>query len=178
MIRIIKILFLSLCITGCTSGYKSTPESTAYQFYLQYLTAFASFDVAQPANSQMDEESTLIRTYVAKETIGQLKTVQSIEEQEILESDYFTYVQDYSADWIPALKIGASHPSPGGVTVPVSIGVDNTEHIELSVFMRHERGAWKIYRVRDETHGYEQPIFDAGRISAAFAHAKALPPLK
>lgn len=178
MIRIIKILFLSLCITSCTSGYRSTPENTAYQFYLQYLTAFSSFDVTRPANSQMNEDSTLIRTYVTKDTIRQLKAIQSIEEQEILESDYFTYVQDYSADWISALKVEASHPSPGGVTVPVSIGIDNSEHIELSVFMRREQGAWKIYRVRDETHDYEQPIFDTGRISAAFAHARTLPPLK
>ena len=164
------IFLLAFCIAGCTPR-GPTPEKVAADFYHYYLSAFDQPDAIALTSAEM-------RRYVAADTLNRLSAIENIEEQDINESDYLSYSQDYDPSWVSALKVDQPSPLIGGAVVPVSIGIENGGHILLSVFMRHEDGAWKIYRVRDETDDYEQPIFDAGRLAAALKHAKELQPIE
>lgn len=166
MKRLLSLFFF--CLVGCTAPGQG-PEKTVSDFYQYYLTAFDEPGKVAYTSDEM-------RRYVSKETLERLAFIEKIEEQEINESDYFFYGQDYDSNWISALKVKPSQPLLGGVVVPVTIGTENGGQLQLSVFMRREEGRWKIYRVRDETHQYEQPIFDAGRLSGAITHATALLP--
>jgi hypothetical protein len=76
---------------GCTSaanqdqGAKDATES----FYKSYFSVFGSDETRlYPADE--------LRKYVSADTIARIDAIQEISEQELIESDYFTYTQDYS----------------------------------------------------------------------------------
>jgi hypothetical protein len=118
-----------------------------------------------------------LRRYVSVDTLSRINTVQDIPEQELMESDYFTYTQDYSREWIPALRVENARPFLNGEVVQVIEGAGNGKSIHLEVFLRLEDDIWKIYRVRDVTNNHEHPIFSAGAIAQAKAAADSGPSL-
>ncbi|WP_313108432.1 YbjP/YqhG family protein [Atlantibacter sp.] len=165
-----KRIFLSvaLLLAGCAAATNQDrqAQSLTESFYKSYLFAFGSDE----AKIYPTEE---LRKYVSSDTIARIKSVQNIPEQEIMESDYFTYTQDYSREWIPALRVEDARPLLNGEVVQVIEGVGNGKSIHLEVFLRREGDAWKIYRVRDVTNNHEHPIFNAGAIARAKAAAES-----
>lgn len=165
-----KRIFLSvvMLLAGCNSAAnqdQSAQEATE-SFYKSYLCAFGS-DEARPYPA--DE----LRKYVSADTITRIGAIQEISEQELIESDYFTYTQDYSREWIPALRVENARPFLNGEVVQVIEGAGDGRSIHLEVFLRREDGAWKIYRVRDITNNHEHPIFNAGAITQARVAAQS-----
>lgn len=162
-----KKLLLSavILLTACSSVTSQNEQATnqAKEFYTSYLNAFGS-NVSKPYPS--DE----LRKYVSANTINRINAIQDIPGQDLIEADYFTYVQDYSNDWVPQLRVEGAKPFLGGEVVQVMEGIGNGGYIHLEAFLRREDGVWKIYRVRDVTNNHEHPIFNSG----AFAQAKAL----
>lgn len=97
-----KRIFLSvvMLLAGCNSAAnqdQSAQEATE-SFYKSYLCAFGS-DEARPYPA--DE----LRKYVSADTIARIGAIQEISEQELIESDYFTYTQDYSREWFESPRI-------------------------------------------------------------------------
>jgi hypothetical protein len=160
-----KKLFLPaiiILLTACNSVAHQHQEAKdqTEAFYKSYLTAFGS-DESKPY--PVDE----LHKYVAADTIARIGVIQDIAEQELMESDYFTYTQDYSHEWVPLLRIKDAKPFLGGEVVQVMEGVENGGYIQLEAFLRREEGIWNIYRVRDVTNHHEHPIFDCGAIAQA-----------
>lgn len=98
-----KRIFLSfvMLLVGCSSAARQdqSAQDATESFYKSYLSAFGS-DEARPYPADA------LRKYVSADTIARISTIQEISEQELIESDYFTYTQDYSREWIPALRVG------------------------------------------------------------------------
>ncbi|MGY5367949.1 YbjP/YqhG family protein [Enterobacter oligotrophicus] len=165
-----KRIFLSvvMLLVGCRSAVNQdqSAQDATESFYKSYLSAFGS-DEARPYPA--DE----LRKYVSADTIARISAIQEIYEQELIGSDYFTYTQDYSREWIPALRVENARPFLNGEVVQVIEGAGDGRSIHLEVFLRCEDGAWKIYRVRDVTNHYEHPIFNAGAIAQAKAAAES-----
>lgn len=165
-----KSLFLSfvMLLVGCSSAanHDRSAQDATESFYRSYLSAFGS-DEARPYPA--DE----LRKYVSADTIARIEAIQGIPEQEVLESDYFTYTQDYSREWIPALRVENARSFLNGEVVQIIEGAGNGRSIHLEVFLRREDDAWKIYRVRDITNNHEHPIFNAGAITRAKAEAES-----
>ncbi|QMR77992.1 YbjP/YqhG family protein [Enterobacter sp. RHBSTW-00175] len=165
-----KRIFLSFVIllVGCTSaanqdqGAKDATES----FYKSYLSVFGSDETRlYPADE--------LRKYVSADTIARIDAIQEISEQELIESDYFTYTQDYSREWVAALRVENARPFLNGEVVQVIEGAGDGRSIHLEVFLRRENDAWKIYRVRDVTNNHEHPIFNTGAIAREKAAAES-----
>ena len=173
MSRALLILALAVLVAGCASRTVKSPEETTREFYQHYLQSIAN---VEPANTEQaaNDRSRLIKYYVSAETAKRIEQITGLDEQEILQSDYFTYSQDYDAEWIKRLETGKSVSFMGGVIVPVSLGLENNSQMLLEVFLRQEASRWKIYRVLDKTDSYEQPIFDDGRFNAAVKHDQAI----
>jgi len=165
-----KIIFLSvvMLMAGCssTANHDKEAKDLTASFYRSYLYEFGG-DEARPYPVEQ------LRKYVSADTLARIDTVQDIPEQELIESDYFTYAQDYSRDWLPALRVENARPFLNGEVVQVIEGAGNGNSIHLEVFLRREDGAWKIYRVRDVTNNFEHPIFSAGAIARAKAAAES-----
>lgn len=161
-------LLLGMLLVGCSSAanHDQSAQDTTKSFYKSYLSAFGS-DEARPYPA--DE----LRKYVSADTIVRIGAIQEISEQELIESDYFTYTQDYSREWIPALRVENARPFLNGEVVQVIEGAGGGRSIHLEVFLRREDDAWKIYRVRDITNNHEHPIFNAGAITRARAAAES-----
>jgi hypothetical protein len=166
LIRI--MLLLTLALSGCASHIQ-TPEATVKAFYSFYLNAYVSDSGADdPGSPQM-------RQYIARDTLARLKNIQAISEQEIISADYFTYSQDYAAEWIPALEVGGAEDYAGGKVLNVWLGIEEGKTNQLRDYLRLEDGKWKIYRVVSVSDGYEQNIFDDNAITAAKAYAETIP---
>ncbi|MFP2420685.1 DUF3828 domain-containing protein [Pseudescherichia vulneris] len=106
-----------------------------------------------------------------------LKDIQGIQEQEIVSADYFTYSQDYAAQWIPALAVGTAVDYAGGKVMNVWLGIEDGKTKQLRDYLRLEDGKWKIYRVVSVSDSYEQNIFNDNTITAAKAYAETMPKL-
>mgnify|MGYP002765329298 CR=1 FL=1 len=165
-----KRIFLSfvMLLVGCSSTASDNQDAkdATESFYKSYLYAFGSDD-ARPYPA--DE----LRKYVSADTIARIDAIQEIYEQELIESDYFTYTQDYSREWIPALRVENARPFLYGEVVQVIEGAGGGRTLHLEVFLRREDDAWKIYRVRDITNNREHPIFNAGALTQAKAAAES-----
>lgn len=102
-----KRIFLSVAmlLVGCSSAASQdqSAKDTTESFYKSYLCAFGSNE-ARPYPA--DE----LRKYVSADTIARIGAIQEIPEQELIESDYFTYTQDYAREWIPALRVENVRP--------------------------------------------------------------------
>lgn len=157
------IITLALLLSACTSVPQQNAADRAQEFYSSYLMFFAESDGEYPQ----------LREYVAADTLHRLKEIESIPEQEIVESDYYAYIQDYDPSWVKGLAVGVSRQFMNGVVLPVRIGIENGGFLNLEVYMRREDGKWKIYRVRDVTDNYEHPIFNAGAIARARSAAES-----
>lgn len=155
----LMILFL---LTACVGHPQESPANRAEAFYSSYLQFLAS----------SNDEYYQLQEYISADTLSRLGNIEAIPEQEIVGSDYFTYVQDYDSSWIANLKIGHARALMGGTVIPVWIGIENGDVLHLDAYMRCENGKWKIYRVRDVSHHYEQPIFNAGAIAQAKSAAQ------
>lgn len=162
------LLLLSLMLAGCSSHIQ-TPENRVEQFYLFYLNAFIS------DNHQDSPDPPQMRDFVAQKTLDRLKEIQGIYEQEIVDADYFAYAQDYTKEWIPGLKVGHAEDFMGGKIVDVCLGIQDNKKNHLYVYLKMEKGKWKIYRVRSLSDNYEQYIFDDNAIAAAKAYAASIP---
>ncbi|MEI9539800.1 YbjP/YqhG family protein [Enterobacter cancerogenus] len=172
MLNRLLIVVLILMLPGCTHQQNDTPEAATRSFYQQYLQAFANFDPADASHSPLADDSPLLRKFVSSGTRFRIAEIHQIYEQEILEADYFTYCQDYAPEWIEQLEVGKAVMQPGGAVLPVYIGIGETKPLQLMVWLRQEDKSWKIYRVRDVTHNYEQHIFDDAAIKAARASSR------
>ncbi|HHV7344218.1 TPA: YbjP/YqhG family protein [Enterobacter ludwigii] len=159
-----KQIFLSVVIllVGCSSAtnQERRAQDLTESFYKSYLFAFGS-DEAKPY--PIEE----LRKYVSDDTLSRINSIEDIPEQELIESDYFTYTQDYSREWLSALRVENARPFLSGEVVQVMEGVDNGKSIHLEVFLRREGDSWKIYRVRDVTNNFEHPIFNTGALIRA-----------
>jgi len=165
-----KRVFLSFVIllVGCSSAANRdrSAQDVTESFYKSYLSAFGSDEARiYPADE--------LRKYVSADTVARISAIQEISEQELIESDYFTYTQDYSREWIPALRVEDGRPFLNGEVVRVIEGTGGGRSIHLEVFLRREDDAWKIYRVRDVTNNNEHPIFSAGAVAQAKAAAES-----
>ena len=155
-----NVLLMCLLLTGCATQM-DTPEKRTHDFYTFYLTAFVT-------DSKEDNlDSPKMREYIARDTLFRLQRIFSLYEQEIIGSDYFTYTQDYAAEWIPDLSVSNAINSASGKLVNVELGVGHEQKLQLNVYLRNEDGKWKIYRVTDASHHFEQYIFDDRAIAAA-----------
>lgn len=165
-----KRIFLSfvMMLVGCSSAVNQdqSAQDATKSFYKSYLFTFGS-DEARPYPA--DE----LRKYVSADTVARISAIQEISEQELIESDYFTYTQDYSREWIPALRVENARPFLNGEVVQVIEGAGDGRSIHLEVFLRREDDTWKIYRVRDITNNHEHPIFNAGAITHAKTAAES-----
>ncbi|EPW3921930.1 YbjP/YqhG family protein [Enterobacter sichuanensis] len=165
-----KRIFLSfvMLLVGCSSTASDDQDAkdATESFYKSYFYTFGSDD-ARPYPA--DE----LRKYVSADTIARIDAIQEIYEQELIESDYFTYTQDYSREWIPALRVENARPFLNGEVVQVIEGAGGGKTMHLEVFLRREDDAWKIYRVRDITNNHEHPIFNAGALTQAKAAAES-----
>jgi len=115
-----------------------------------------------------------MRDYVAQDTLLRLQKISSRYEQEIIGSDYFTYTQDYAAEWIPDLSVSSAINCASGKVVNVELDAGNGQKQRLNVYLRNEDGKWKIYRVTDASHHFEQYIFDDRAIAAAQRYAASI----
>ena len=162
-----NVLLMCLFLTGCATQM-DTPEKRTHDFYTFYLTAFVT-------DSKEDNlDSPKMREYIARDTLFRLQRIFSLYEQEIIGSDYFTYTQDYAAEWIPDLSVSNAINSASGKLVNVELGVGHEQKLQLNVYLRNEDGKWKIYRVTDASHHFEQYIFDDRAIAAAQRYAASI----
>ena len=154
----LSLVALVLLLCGC-SATRHDSSRDVKQFYLAWMSAY----------TQERDTSALMQRYVAKDVINRLALIDSLYEQEILNSDYFMYVQDYDPKWIPLLRVKSALSFLGGEKMEVQLGGPTGEvPMQLEVYTRWEDGHWKIYRVRDLGNQFEQPIYSASDI----AHAK------
>lgn len=156
------LITLILLLCGCATPHRDSTQDIN-QFYLSWMKTFTE-DQDTP-----HDKSALMQRYVAKELINRLTLIDNLYEQEIVASDYFMYVQDYAPEWIAKFHAGTASAFLGGEKVDVWLGDSDTRLIHLMVYTRRENGQWKIYRVRDLTHQFEHPIYDAGAIARARA---------
>ena len=78
------LIALVLLLCSCSSS-RSDSTQDVKQFYLAWMSAY----------TQDRDTSALMQRYVAKDVIDRLALIGSLYEQEIINSDYFMYVQDY-----------------------------------------------------------------------------------
>lgn len=165
-----SLIALILVLCGCSAPHRDSTQDVK-QFYLAWMYIYTQ-DLDTPHDA-----STLLQRYVAKDVINRLTLIDSFYEQEIMDSDYFMYVQDYAPEWIPLLRVGAAQPFLGGEKVEVQLGGPTGEApMQLEVYTRWEEGRWKIYRVRDLGNQFEQPIYSAGDIAQARAWSAEIAP--
>ena len=155
-------LILSLC--GCSTTQRDSAQDVK-QFYLSWMKDW----------TEERDTSVLLQRYVAKEVTDRLALIDTLYEQEIVQADYFMYVQDYAPAWIPLLRVGQAQPFLGGEKLNLQLGTESAP-IRLEVYTRWEEGRWKIYRVRDAGRHYEQPIYNAGEITRARAWSAEIAP--
>ncbi len=161
-----SLIALILVLCGCSAPHRDSTQDVK-QFYLAWMSAY----------TQDRDTSALMQLYVAKDVIDRLALIDSLYEQEIINSDYFMYVQDYDPEWIPRLRVGAAQHFLGGEKVEVQLGGPTGEApMQLEVYTRWEEGRWKIYRVRDLGNQFEQPIYSAGNIAQARAWSAEIAP--
>lgn len=153
------IVLCACLLSACSVKPDQNVATRVHSFYSTYLMSLTSSD-NEYSPSDLHE-------YVSADTIKRLDDIESIPEQDLIGSDYFAYAQDYDPSWVSALNVGSAKSFMGGEVMPVWIGRENGEKLELEVFVRYEAGAWRIYRVRDVTDNYEHPIFNAGAITRA-----------
>lgn len=168
VMKAFPLIVLVLLICGCTPSHRDSTQDVK-QFYLSWMKNYTQ-DPDAPR-----ETSALLQRYVAKEVIGRLALIDTLYEQEIMQADYFMYVQDYAPAWIPLLRVGQAQPFLGGEKLNLQLGTESAP-IQLEVYTRWEEGRWKIYRVRDAGRHYEQPIYNAGEITRARAWSAEIAP--
>ena len=159
-----SFIALILLLCGCTTTHHDSTEDVK-QFYLAWMSAY----------TQNRDTSALMQRYVAKDVINRLAMIDTLYEQEILDADYFMYVQDYAPEWIPQLRVGQARPFLGGEKVDVQLGTESAP-VWLEVYTRREDGRWKIYRVQDAGGHFEYPIYSAGGITRAKAWSAEIAP--
>lgn len=161
-----SLIALVLLLCGCSTPRHDSSRDVK-QFYLAWMSAY----------TQERDTSALMQRYVAKDVINRLALIDGLYEQEILDSDYFMYVQDYDPEWIPLLRVGPAQPFLGGEKVEVQLGgPTGAPPMLLEVYTRWEDRRWKIYRVRNINDHYEQPIYSAGDITRAKAWSAEIAP--
>ncbi|HBM9258075.1 TPA: YbjP/YqhG family protein [Citrobacter freundii] len=152
-----SLIALVLLLCGCSTPRHDSSRDVK-QFYLAWMSAY----------TQERDTSALMQRYVAKDVINRLSLIDSLYEQEILDSDYFMYVQDYDPEWIPLLRVEPAQSFLGGEKMEVHLdGPTGEAPMQLEVYTRWEEGRWKIYRVRDLDNQFEHPIYSAGDIARA-----------
>ncbi|WP_202306216.1 YbjP/YqhG family protein [Dryocola clanedunensis] len=147
----VLILIAAFILTACNANPHNQASEQTENFYRWYLSG-----------PHKNLDSAEMQHYVAANTLKRLADISKIPEQEIVNSDYFTYTQDYDPQWRSALKVGEAQPVMGGEAVDVWLGVEDGNNIHLKAYLREEKNEWKIYRVRDITDNFEHKIFDAG----------------
>lgn len=167
--RILFMLLMIVTLGGCSAAPHDSTD-TVKQFYHHYMARYTADDTT----ALDDYSDPLYQHYVANDVITRLKYIASLDEQEIVSSDYFLYVQDFSPAWAATFRAGKARAFLGGEQVDVWIGGPGDPEQHLKVFTRRENGTWKIYRVRDEGHHYEQAIYSAGAVAQAAAWAEQL----
>lgn len=153
----LSLVALVLLLCGCSAARHDSSRDVKL-FYLAWMSSY----------TQERDTSALMQRYVAKDVINRLALIDSLYEQEILNSDYFMYVQDYDPKWIPLLRVKSALSFLGGEKMEVQLGGPTGEApMQLEVYTRWEDGHWKIYRVRDLDNQFEHPIYSAGDIARA-----------
>lgn len=165
--RILYVVLMALAVTACSSG-RDNPEKRVSDFYIYYLNVFAN------SQGKIKPAPTIMSDYISRDTLTQLKIISHIHEQEIIDTDYYTYAQDYSTNWIPLLKVGRAEDFLGGKYVDVWLGCEKNQTYQIGVYMRKEDSKWKIYRVKNITDGYEHYIFNTPAIEKAKQHAAGI----
>lgn len=166
--KVFSFIALILLLCGCSTPHCDSTHDVK-QFYLLWMTTWSEGD-ALP-----DKTSAVMQHYVAKEAIERLAMISALYEQEIMDSDYFMYMQDYAPEWIPQLRVGQAQSFLGGEKVDVQLGTES-QPVQLEVYTRWEDGRWKIYRVRDVGNNFEHPIYSAGDITQAKAWSAEIAP--
>ncbi|WP_318389384.1 YbjP/YqhG family protein [Enterobacter sp.] len=165
--RILIILLMMAMLSAC-SLTQDNPEKRVSDFYLYYLNVFAN------SHAKIKADPEKMNDFISQKTRQRLDVIAHIYEQEIIDSDYYTYAQDYSAEWIPFFRTGKAQDTIGGKYVNVWLGSENNKTYQLGVYLTSEEGRWKIYRVKSITDNYEQYIFDDHAIDKARAYAVSI----
>lgn len=131
-----SFIALILLLCGCTTTHHDSTEDVK-QFYLAWMSAY----------TQNRDTSALMQRYVAKDVINRLAMIDTLYEQEILDADYFMYVQDYAPEWIPQLRVGQARPFLGGEKVDVQLGTESAP-VWLEVYTRRRTVAGKFIASR------------------------------
>ncbi|WP_435946777.1 YbjP/YqhG family protein [Dryocola sp. BD586] len=155
----IFIVLAVFILSACSLSPDRHASSQTKDFYTWYLSHFSEL-----AGNTLSPE---MQSYVALDTLNRLEKVYKIPEQEIVTSDYFTYMQDYDPRWIAALKVGEPQAFMGGETVHVWLSTGQGSSLHLKTYLRRENGCWKIYRVRDVADNFEHPLFNTDAIETA-----------
>ncbi|WPN56045.1 YbjP/YqhG family protein [Pseudomonas sp. P9_31] len=162
--RILVLLVVGL-LTACSVNSDRLAIQQVSDFYAFYLKTFTD---SPPPSYQSAE----MQRYVALDTLNRLTAIENIPEQEIVNSDYFIYGQDYDPAWIPAFKAGPERDVIGGKIVDIQLGIEDGKTLHLETYLRPEDGTWKIYRVRDVSHNFESDIFNEAAIQRARNRAR------
>ncbi|HEX4503916.1 MAG TPA: YbjP/YqhG family protein [Scandinavium sp.] len=165
-------ILITLILTACQNTASNQSSEAVSRFYQDYMHLYLQEDISD----LIDYTNPVFNQYVSSDLTARLKTINEYYEQEIIDSDYFMYVQDYSVDWIPAFRLGSTKPFLGGEVVEIWLGVEDKKQIHLLVYTRQEKGQWKIYRVKDLTDHFEHAVYDAGSLSAAKAWSAKIEP--
>jgi len=150
--RGLMILILAFVLANCASS-DQVATARVKEFYTAYLYLLCE-DRPLPAYTYPDAAK-----FISQKTLDRLTSIAKTPEQEIIESDYFTYTQDYDPAWIPRLRVDKAVDSSDGKIADVWLGVEDNKELHLQAFLRKESGAWQIYRVRSITDNDEQRIF-------------------
>lgn len=157
------LAFISVLLLCSCSGCHGSSTQAVKQFYQAWVTNY----IKEP---QTADAPAILQQYVAHDLIDRLVLINGFYEQEIVNSDYFMYVQDYAPEWISHLQVSQAQPYLGGEKINVQLGGPDAKNpVQLDVYTRREQGRWKIYRVRDATNHYEHPVYSAGAIARASA---------
>ncbi len=113
----IAIVLCACWLSACAVKHDSGVTTRVHSFYSLYLTSLTS--------SERELSNPDLREYISADTLSRIEQIEAIPEQDLLESDYFAYAQDYDPAWVPALTVGPTTTFMGGEVLPVWIGVEN-----------------------------------------------------
>lgn len=87
----IAIVLCACWLSACSVKHDSGVTTRVRSFYSLYLMSLTS--------SEREFSNADLREYVSADTLSRIEQIESIPEQDLLESDYFTYAQDYDPAW-------------------------------------------------------------------------------
>ncbi|WP_430889993.1 DUF3828 domain-containing protein [Kosakonia oryzendophytica] len=153
MMRYLLTLLLAIYIPFASANTETDIQKSVTDFYSFYLHEYdktPSDDIIK-----MDK----MHQWVSKKLLARMAAIYEMPEQELLEADYFIYVQDYDPAWIPRMKVSPAYRDGDSMKLDVWLGIQDNKLKHLQVWTRKEDGEWKISRVIDAGNHIEQKLY-------------------